>query len=149
GADEFGILCNDVRDDETAGRKAEAFREALTPPLRIEGRDLHITASVGVVLNGHGYHRGEDLLRDANIAMANAKRQGGDRHQAFASEMREFMQHQVRIEDELRLAVKNGEFRVFYQPMVDVNAQRIVGFEALLRWQHPDRGLLLPDEFIH
>lgn len=149
GADEFGILCSDVRDDETARERAQAFREVLAPPFRIEGRNLHITASIGVVLNAHNYRHGENLLRDANIAMAEAKRRGGDRHQAFAVEMREFMQQQARIEDALRVAVRKGEFRVFYQPKVDIETWSVVGFEALLRWEHPERGLILPDKFIH
>lgn len=148
GGDEFGILCSDIGDDESASQRAHAYGEALAPPLHLEGRDIHVSASIGVVVNAQAYTRANDLLRDADIAMANAKAEGGARHRAFAVEMREFMQRQARIENDLRAAVEGGQLRVYYQPIVHVGERRVLAFEALLRWEHPERGILPPDQFI-
>lgn len=148
GGDEYGILCSDIHDEEAAAMKAQAFGDALAPPLHLEGRDIHVSASIGVVSNAQAYSRGNDLLRDADIAMANAKAEGGARHRAFAVEMREFMQRQVRLENELRAAVEGDQLRVYFQPIVHVGERRVQAFEALLRWEHPEHGLIPPDQFI-
>jgi EAL domain-containing protein (putative c-di-GMP-specific phosphodiesterase class I) len=107
-----------------------------------------MSASMGIVLSTTGYDRPEDILRDADTAMYRAKENGRSRYEIFDSAMREQIMFRLEIESALRQAIEREELDVFYQPVVDVKTGRIVWFEALVRWKHPERGLLRPDEFL-
>jgi predicted signal transduction protein with EAL and GGDEF domain len=120
----------------------------LARPYQIEGRELVVSASIGVVLSDPSYEKPEDLLRDADIAMYRAKSGGRARYQIFDIRMRERVRARFWMEAELRGAVERGEFGLMFQPIVDMKSGRLHAFEALVRWYHPDRGMILPMQFI-
>ncbi len=147
GGDEFTLLledCDQARVPEVIAR----LQHALEVPVELQGRDLSVSASVGVVLANPGYTRPEAMLRDADTAMYCAKAEGPGHVRVFDETMRERADRRFDLASELARALERGEFRVYYQPIVDLAAGRPVGFEALVRWQHPERGLLLPGDFI-
>jgi len=147
--DEFGILLDQT--EGTVGVETIAARveqEITREPIRISGRDLIITASIGIVLSAPQYVRPEEYLRDAEIAMYRAKAWGRAQHVFFEDRMREGVLERVGLEAEIRQALERSEFVVYYQPVFSLQRGELVGFEALVRWQHPVRGLLMPSEFI-
>ena len=151
GGDEFVVLLEDVVDAEEAARAAERIADALQrEPFRIGDRELFVTTSVGIALGGRGEgERPGDLLRNADLAMYRAKDAGKDGHAVFEPGMNERALERLGMEADLRRALERGEFRVFYQPEVDLaRGAEVVGFEALVRWEHPERGLVSPAEFI-
>jgi EAL domain-containing protein (putative c-di-GMP-specific phosphodiesterase class I) len=111
-------------------------------------REVFINASIGIVLSNIGYNRAEEVLRDADIAMYNAKARGKGRYEIFEPSMREFILNRTELEHDLRRAIEHNELRVYYQFIVALDSRQIVGLEALVRWNHPRRGLLPPIEFI-
>jgi EAL domain-containing protein (putative c-di-GMP-specific phosphodiesterase class I) len=117
----------------------------LTEPFRAGGREVFTGASVGIVLSGPAYERAEDVLRDATIAMIRARETGDGQYQVFDPAMHAEAMARLHLETDLRRALERGELRVHYQPIVNLQTGRIAGFEALARWQHPERGLILPD----
>jgi PAS domain S-box-containing protein len=147
GGDEFTILLEDVRDCGDAVRVAERIQERLGIPFVVEGQEVVTTASIGIAFCGTSYANAEDLVRDAEIAMYRAKREGKARCQVFDNAMHAFAVKRLRLETDLRRALELGEFRVHYQPIVSLQSGKITGFEALSRWQRPE-GLLLPAHFI-
>ncbi len=147
-ADEFALLTEEVSDPATALIEASRMSAAVARPLYLENRDIVLTASVGIALSISGYERAEDMLRDASLAMVRAKSAGRARAEVFDTRLRDRALIQVRTESDLRRALDEGHLRVYYQPIVTLDDRRIVGFEALIRWQHPERGLLGPGEFI-
>jgi predicted signal transduction protein with EAL and GGDEF domain len=147
GGDEFTILLEDIRDCGDAIRVAERIQERLGIPFVVEGQEVVTTASIGIVFCGTSYANSEDLVRDAEIAMYRAKREGKARCQVFDNAMHTFAVKRLRLETDLRRALELGEFRVHYQPIVSLQSGKITGFEALSRWQRPE-GLLLPAHFI-
>ncbi len=148
GGDEFAILLDDLEDEESASVIAEKVRERIGQPFHIKDRDLHITASIGIVTDLSKYEYAEDLLRDVDLAMYQAKARGKARSMLFRSEMREQAFSRLSMEDGLRHALKNNEFRLFYQPISSLESDEVVGVEALLRWFHPTQGILPPSEFL-
>lgn len=148
GGDEFTILLEDISDMSDAIRVAERIQEQLTSPFKLDGQEVFTTASIGIVFSATGYHQPEDLLRDADIAMYRAKTLGKARYEIFNSDMRDRAITRLQLETELRRAIEYQEFRVHYQPIVSLKTGKVIGFEALVRWQHPDRGLLYPAEFL-
>ncbi len=148
GGDEFVILLESVRDAADAEKVAERIHNAMSAPFHIAGTELYCTMSIGITLGSDEYDRPEDLLRDADIAMYQAKAQGRARHVRFLTGMHDRARSLLQLETDLRRAIERKEFVLHYQPIVDVQGKRLVGFEALLRWQHPERGLVAPDEFI-
>jgi diguanylate cyclase (GGDEF)-like protein/PAS domain S-box-containing protein len=147
--DEFVILLEDFNHPEDAFIVAERMLYLLRQPVQINGGDVvNIGASIGVVVPEAAYENVEDLLRDADIAMYQAKKNGRDNVVLFTSEMYHLMADRMQLENELRCAVDRKEFSVFYQPIFSLVDDRLVGFEALMRWNHPQRGLLLPAEFL-
>ena len=154
GGDEFVILLEGVEDEGAAGLVAERIAEALREPVVLGGpeggQEVFATASIGVVTLGRGGEKTapEDLLRDADTAMYRAKANGKARSAVFRRGMAEAPVARLRLEGELRRALERGEFRVFYQPKALMETGEIVGAEALLRWEHPERGLLAPDDFV-
>jgi len=148
GGDEFAILVEAVNNNDEVISVVERLRESLTAPFEVRGNTVTMTASIGVVLNLLQYARQEDILRDADIAMYSAKAAGRNRYKVFDMAMREEAEDVLILESGLRSALQNSEFRLHYQPIFSLATQAIIGFEALLRWDHPRRGLLYPGEFL-
>jgi diguanylate cyclase (GGDEF)-like protein len=148
GGDEFTLLLEDVTDARQATRLAERIHAALAPPFVVDGNEVVTSASIGIVIGGAGYDRPEALLRDADTAMYRAKALGRGRHRLFDETMHREAVEALNLEMEMRWGLVRGEFRVFYQPIVCIATGEARAVEALLRWEHPTRGLLLPEAFI-
>ena len=148
GGDEFVVLCDELEDVTEATRVAQRLSDALAEPVMEGGEELRVAASVGIAVATSGLPTPEELLRDADAAMYRAKDRGRGRFEIFDEAMRARAMGRLQIENGLRRALRNDELRVFYQPVVSVTTGQIVGTEALVRWEHPDRGLLEPAEFI-
>jgi PAS domain S-box-containing protein len=148
GGDEFIVLLDDIRSLRDASQVVRALEEDFRQPLQAEGRDLFVTLSTGIVLGPGTYERSEDLLRDADTAMYRAKAAGRGRFEIFDEKMLARAQEQLRLETDLHQALQRDEFHVVYQPIVELQSGRLRGFEALLRWRHPERGLVPPAKFI-
>ena len=148
GGDEFAVLLDGVEDANDAVRVAERLQRELTTPINVGGHEVFTSASIGIALSSTGYDRPEDVLRDADTAMYRAKAAGKARHEIFDTGMHQRAVALLKLETELRRAVERDEFVVHYQPIVSLDDDTIRGFEALVRWQHPERGLVAPTEFI-
>jgi diguanylate cyclase (GGDEF)-like protein/PAS domain S-box-containing protein len=148
GGDEFAIMLEDVGGAADAVRVAERVQAEVSVPLALGGQELFTTASIGIVLFGRTHERPEDLLRDADLAMYRAKSAGRAQHIIFDPAMHTRAVRQLEMDSALRRAIDRREFIVYYQPIVALDSGRIAGFEALVRWQHPERGLVPPMEFI-
>ena len=148
GGDEFTVLLKDIGDVSDALRVAERVQEALSMAFTLNGQEVFTTASIGITTSATHYQTPEAVLRDADTAMYRAKSRGGARSEVFDREMRDRAVARLQLETDLRRAVERGEFRLYYQPIVSLATRQIAGFEALVRWQHPERGLILPEEFI-
>jgi diguanylate cyclase (GGDEF)-like protein len=148
GGDEFTILLEDITQVWDATQVAERVSEAVQAPVLIQGHELVITTSIGIALSTTGQDRPDDLLRNADVAMYRAKAQGPARYTVFDATMSAQAIERLQLETELRQAVERQALEVYYQPTVDCTTGRIVGFEALVRWPHPQRGLLKPATFI-
>jgi diguanylate cyclase (GGDEF)-like protein len=148
GGDEFTLLVEDVRDAQQGTRLAERIQAALLAPFVVDGNEVVMSASIGIVLGGAGHERPEALLRDADTAMYRAKALGRGRHQIFDEAMHREAVDVLNLEMEMRRGLARGEFRLYYQPIVSIETGQVRAVEALLRWQHPERGLLLPESFV-
>ncbi|SFW49219.1 sensor domain-containing protein [Amycolatopsis australiensis] len=149
GGDEFVVVTGEVIEPGEVRALAEHLRAALAEPIGVLGRQLHLDASIGVVLvDGADRRSAEDLLRDADVAMYQAKALGRGRHHFFDVSLRERMQRRLRMEQDLRDAVHDGQLWPAYQPVVDLRTGEMVAVEALLRWTHPRHGAISPAEFI-
>ena len=148
GGDEFTILLDDIKDAADANRAAERLMKALAPPFLLASKEVFTSISIGIALSNTAYDQPEDMLRDADTAMYRAKSLGKARYEVFDADMRASVMARLQLETDLRRALERKEFRNFYQPIVALDSGRIVGFEALLRWQHPTRGVVGPEEFI-
>ena len=148
GGDEFVIVLDGIRDLSDATAVAERLQVALSAPHAIGGHDVISTASIGIVTSAGEYDRAEDILRDADTAMYHAKNTGKARHVVFDERMHQDAVDQLNLEEELRRAVGKEQFRLDYQPIVELSTGRLTGFEALIRWEHPERGDVPPLEFI-
>lgn len=148
GGDEFVILCEDLDSEGEAIRIAERIGAAFALPFELDGRPHHLSVSVGVVFVKGGEAGAAEVLRDADAAMYRAKGGGKGRFELFDAQMRASLVARLQTEADLRRALENGELRLHYQPVADLADGRLVGAEALVRWQHPERGLLAPAEFI-
>ena len=146
--DEFGVLLPNVQDASDAIRVADRILGQLKRPLALRDQEVYTSISVGITWSALGYERTEDILRDADTAMHRAKRRGKSRYELFDADMHAEAVAQLTLESDLRRAIERGEFEVYYQPVIDLVSGQISGFEALLRWNHPTRGLVLPGEFI-
>jgi diguanylate cyclase (GGDEF)-like protein/PAS domain S-box-containing protein len=149
GGDEFAILLEGGRDVSDAVRVADRIHEHLSEAINLGGHEVFVTSSIGIAVHTPEYERPEDLLRDADTAMYRAKSSGRACHVVFNRAMHRFVMERLQLETDLRRAVERGQLRVHYQPFVDLASDEVVGFEALLRWHHPRRGLLQPDEFLN
>ncbi|MEH2433872.1 MAG: EAL domain-containing protein [Nostoc sp.] len=149
GGDEFTILLEGIQDVSDAIKAVERIQQELALPFYLDGQEMSATASIGIALSSTvSYEQPEELLRDADTAMYRAKVLGRARYELFNSDMYANVLAKLQLETELRRATEHLEFRVYYQPIVSLTKGSILGFEALLRWQHPERGLLNPADFI-
>jgi diguanylate cyclase (GGDEF)-like protein/PAS domain S-box-containing protein len=148
GGDEFAVLLPDTTSRLEATVVGHKLIEALNSPLRIKGHDLYVTASIGASFAPEDGAVADTLIRQTEIAMYQAKSQGGCRIQHWQPAMQEAFSGRIQMESDLRRALANDEFVLFYQPQVDTMTGAIKGFEALIRWWHPERGIVLPDAFI-
>ena len=148
GGDEFTLIVDDVEDARQATRLAERIHASLAAPFVVDGCEVVMSASIGIVVGGVAYQRPEELLRDADTAMYRAKALGRGRHQLFDEAMHRAAVDVLRLEVEMRRGLARGEFRLHYQPIVTIATGEVRAVEALLRWQHPERGLLLPESFV-
>ncbi|NOH03600.1 MAG: EAL domain-containing protein [Chloroflexi bacterium] len=148
GGDEFALLVESLDSQQRPVEIAQRIRASLKNPFTVLDRDLYLTASIGVVIYSEEYSTSEEILRDADIAMYHAKNMGRDTVEIFNSAMRERIMRRLNLERDLRQAVARNEFYIEYQPIVDLKTSKLLAFEALLRWHHPQRGLIPPEEFI-
>jgi diguanylate cyclase (GGDEF)-like protein/PAS domain S-box-containing protein len=148
GGDEFTILLDDIKEPLDANRAAERLMKSLAPPFVLAGKEVFTSISIGIALSNGAYEQPEDMLRDADTAMYRAKSLGKARYEVFDADMRASVMARLQLETDLRRALERNEFRNFYQPIVVLESGRIVGLEALMRWQHPTKGMIAPDEFI-
>ncbi len=148
GGDEFAILLEDIADFAEVDKVAERIDVELEKPFTIHGHEFYTGASLGIALSSTGYERPEDLLRDADTAMYRAKSGGRGRRVFFDPTMHERAMARLHLENDLRRAVERQEFEVYYQPILELDSGRLIGFEALVRWRHPDKGVTAPGEFL-
>jgi diguanylate cyclase (GGDEF)-like protein/PAS domain S-box-containing protein len=148
GGDEFTVLIPDIRGEEEAVSVAQRINDALSNPFRIGDDEVYTTASTGIAIGSARYESPDEVLRDADIAMYQAKAEGRARHFVYDKSMHGMVLSQLHLENDLRRALERREFILHYQPIVEIETGRIIACEALLRWQHLDRGLLPPGEFL-
>ena len=148
GGDEFAVLQTELADSSDAGTLAAKIRAAVAEPIQLDGNDVHATASIGISLYSADTQTPEDMLAQADVALYRAKEEGHDQYRFHTEELDVQVREQVVIAEELRMAVDRGEFELYYQPQVELDTNRIVGMEALIRWNHPTRGRLMPAAFI-
>ena len=148
GGDEFVVLCEVTRDGGDVATVAKRILQALSEPFEVDGQLFTFSASIGVTVATNRLVEPEDLIRDAAAATSQAKARGRGRLEIFDEETRARAVDRLQIESALRLAMEQGELRVYYQPMVSCSTGLLVGVEALVRWQHPVHGFILPDSFI-
>jgi predicted signal transduction protein with EAL and GGDEF domain len=148
GGDEFTILLEDISSVNEATRVAERIEDYLQTPFALGGHEIFSTASIGIVISAGSEDRAEVLLRHADVAMYRAKSRGGGQYEVFDSKMSSQALDRLQLEIDLRQALRRDQMRVFYQPQVEARSGQIIGFEALLRWEHPLRGIISPVEFI-
>jgi len=148
GGDEFVILLEDIEDSDYASKVAERLQQALKRPIMVNGKEVFAPASFGVVLNTNEYDLPEDIIRDADAAMYHAKEKGRAQFKVFDKKLHQKALHLLQRETDLRKAIHRKEFVTHYQPIVSLKTAEVVGFEALIRWQHPQLGLIFPGSFI-
>ena len=148
GGDEFVILLEDIENYEYASGVADRLQQELKRPFMIEGKEVFAPASFGVVLNTRDYDEPEDIIRDADAAMYHAKENGKAQYKIFDKTLHKKALHLLERETDLRKAIHRDEFENHYQPIVDLQTSSLVGFESLIRWNHPQLGLIYPDSFI-
>jgi len=148
GGDEFAILLSGMSDATDAVRVAQRIHDELTKPFVLDKNSAFATASIGIALSSSGYDRPEDILRDADTAMYRAKENGKARYEVFDHGMHAKAVSRLQLESDLRQAIEEKQFCVYYQPIVSLQTGRLSGFEALVRWNHPRRGLVSPADFI-
>jgi diguanylate cyclase (GGDEF)-like protein/PAS domain S-box-containing protein len=148
GGDEFAVLLDSLVEFEKADRVADAIHQSLRVPFNLAGHEVFTTAAIGITLSSRNYDRASEIIRDVGVAINSAKRSSASRNVTFDTQMRIEAVTLLRLQTALRQAVDRGEFEVFYQPIVTLDDGDLAGFEALVRWQHPMRGTVGPDEFI-
>jgi PAS domain S-box-containing protein len=148
GGDEFVLILSEIGSSEDAANVARRIAAALSQPIQLGPDEVTVTASIGISVYPHDASDAETLLKHADAAMYHAKEQGRNSYRFYTEALNERTARRFAIEFNLRRALERGEFVLFYQPRIDIQAQRVVGMEALLRWQRPVEGLVLPGEFI-
>ena len=149
GGDEFAILATKIADPTVAAALASRIREALAAPFFIDGHKLSVTSSIGIALFSREVASAEALMVQADLALYGAKDEGRNCYRFHSADLDRQVHERVRVADELRAAIENGEMELYYQPQVDLGSGRLKGLEALIRWNHKTRGLLTPASFIN
>jgi len=149
GGDEFAVLLEDFQSNQEAIGITRRLLQAIRQPMNIQDHEIQVSASVGVVLQTGRYTSPNDLLRDADISMYRSKELGKNQFKVFSKSMYEHVVRTVQLENDLRQALAEDEFELYFQPIFDMAENRLSGFEGLLRWNHPERGTLAPGAFIH
>ena len=148
GGDEFAILLNDIENADDACALAQRIIDALNAPIRLGGKEVFTSTSIGIAIAAARYNKAEELLRDADVAMYRAKAEGRHRYALFDEHLHAEAMQLLELEIDLRRAIARNEFVPYFQPIVRLDDRSVVGYEALLRWQHPQRGLLHPADFL-
>jgi EAL domain-containing protein (putative c-di-GMP-specific phosphodiesterase class I) len=148
GEDEFAILLEDIKEERVARLVAWRVLKAFEQPVEVDGSEIFVATSLGIVMNHLHYTSPADVLRDAELAMYHAKKLGKARFEVFDPDMRQLAIHRLELESQLRGALDRGEFQLHYQAIQELQTGRITGFEALLRWNPPGQALVTPAEFI-
>jgi len=148
GGDEFVILLTEMLEVDDALQIAERIKEDLKKPFDLSGHEVFTSASIGIALSTDGHKLAADMLRDADIAMYRAKANGKAGYQVFNQDLRDDATSRLRLETELHQGLERGQFELHYQPIFHLETRHLTGFEALIRWRHPKRGLISPDQFI-
>ena len=148
GGDEFGIILSNLGANEDASLVAQKIMDSLTQPLQIDGAETYLSASIGITLYPADSKDADALIRDANAAIRRAKELGRNNFQFYKTEMNARAKDKLGLETSLRRALDNNEFLLHYQPKINLQAGEITGFEALLRWQRPERGMVSPADFV-
>jgi diguanylate cyclase (GGDEF)-like protein/PAS domain S-box-containing protein len=148
GGDEFIVILDDISDVNDATRVAERMQKKLSVPLKLNGQEVYTSASIGIAISTSGYEKADEMLRDADTAMYRAKEKGRACHVVFDAKMHDLAVNLLTLESDLRHAVEHNEFTYFYQPIISLENGQTAGFEVLLRWEHPKRGIINPDEFM-
>jgi diguanylate cyclase (GGDEF)-like protein/PAS domain S-box-containing protein len=148
GGDEFTILLQEIKEPHDAGTVAQRILDLFSQPFKLENREAFICTSLGISVYPHDGKNADALLMNADTAMYHAKEQGRNNFQFYTESMNIAATEQFALEDELRKALGNNELQLYYQPQIDILTEKIIGVEALLRWTHPEKGLLLPEVFV-
>jgi diguanylate cyclase (GGDEF)-like protein len=148
GGDEFAILLDDLNAFDEAVSIARRIQDSLIKPLEIDGHELYPSLSIGIALSSLDYQNVEEIVRDADTAMYHAKKTGKSRFVVFDADMHQQASELLRLDGDLRKAIENQELKLVYQPIVSIAERRVVGFEALIRWDHPELGAISPAKFI-
>ncbi len=148
GGDEFTVILDDIQNIKEAIIVAQRIQSFLSTPINLEGQDIFVTASIGITINSISHQKPEDLLREADTAMYRAKTDGRARYEIFNKDMHIRAMNFFNLEAELRRALKENEFQLYYQPIIALAEKKIMRMEALIRWIHPKRGIVPPLEFI-
>ncbi|HEX5802731.1 MAG TPA: bifunctional diguanylate cyclase/phosphodiesterase [Azospira sp.] len=146
--DEFGILLEDIRDVSATLLVVNRIQQKLVMPFHLDGHEVFVTVSFGIVFSGEVPRSADEVMRDANLSMVQAKAHGGGNYVLFDKQMHDQAVHRLELEMDLRHAVDRGEFEAYFQPIVSLADRRLCGFEALARWRHPGKGMISPVEFI-
>ncbi|MGK7914606.1 MAG: EAL domain-containing protein, partial [Prochloraceae cyanobacterium] len=148
GGDEFVIILKNIKNISDATQLAENIQKKLKKPFQLQGNEIFVSVSIGIAQSTSNYEQIEDILRDADTAMYQAKASGKARYALFEPGMHQKVLKTLALENDLRRALEQGEFELLYQPIVKLSNRQIMGFEALLRWQHPTKGFVSPEQFI-
>lgn len=148
GGDEFAVLLDNLTSEQEATELAQQLQIQLSQPCLLEGHEVIVTISIGIVFSDRSYEQPDDLLRNADIAMNRAKQLGRSRYEVFETSMHRRAMTLLRLENDLRRAIEREEFEVYYQPFIALATERATGFEALIRWHHPEQGFVSPCDFI-
>lgn len=147
GGDEFAVILNSIRNVNEASLVAERMLQVFTEPVYIQGKELFISPSIGIAISHARHQEPDEILRDSDIALYRSKELGRNRFTFFDDALHQSALNTLIIEGDLRRALTRNELFPFYQPLLNINSKKVMGFEALMRWKHPHRGLLLPGDF--
>ncbi|MEK7360396.1 MAG: EAL domain-containing protein [Planctomycetota bacterium] len=148
GGDEFTFTITDLSDPQDVAPLAQKIIEAVSPPFQIENHEINVTCSVGIAVYPFDASNAEDLIKKADIAMYHAKEQGRNNFKFYREEINANSMEKMKLGNSLQRALNNGELLLYYQPQIDLHTGKIIGMEALARWQHPDLGMISPSKFI-